>query len=191
MRFQWKRMAMAFAALVLLAAAPMAASAAPATTQTYDPIYASERASRLLTELKAESAALQPEVDNLGSVARNNRSSWQTHANYLERVKLHINAIGDRTAELQRIQSSALPWQQQAISEVTSHAARVAGSTQAAILFLNDNHSALFHPDYREHMTNLAESADNMHETVSKFLEYEKAQQKFNHLQNQLELSRD
>jgi hypothetical protein len=186
-----KTRALALAGLFLLGNG-IASVVAPATPASpIESTYYSERASRLLAEIRAESAALQPAADTLQSLARHPGYDWRTHAGYLETIKSHINAIGDRTAELQRIRGGALPWQQQAITEVTSHAAKVAASTQAAILFLNDHQNRLFQPEYKDHVASLAESAGDMHQTVGKFLEYERTQQKFHQLSNELELPRD
>ena len=132
---------------------------------------------------------LERNAETLGTFASNPHYSWQSHANYLDRVKGHINAVGERTGELQRIRHAALPWQQQAITEVTSHAAQVAASTQAAILHLRENQNRLFVPEYRDHLTTIADSSGDMKETVDKFLDYEKTQQKFQQLQNELELA--
>jgi hypothetical protein len=99
--------------------------------------------------------------------------------------------VGERTGELQRISYSVLPWQQQAISEVTSHAAQVAASTQAAIVHLRENQNRLFVPEYRDHLTTIAQRSEDLKQTVNKFLAYEKAQQKLHELQNELELAGD
>jgi hypothetical protein len=188
MRFNWKRIGLALTAFMLLGggtvyAAPPAAPAAP-----IDSAYATERASRLLTEIQAETVGLTINAEKLQSLARHPQYSWQSHADYLHKVKTHINSIGDRTAELQRIQGATLPWQQQAIREVTSHAANVANSTQSAILFLNANHRQLFAPEYKDHVTTIAESSQNVKQSVDKFLDYEKAQREFQRMQKQLEL---
>ena len=109
----------------------------------------------------------------------------------MDRVKGHINAVGERLAELQQIRYTVLPWQQQAITEVTSHAAQVAASTQAAIVHLGENQNRLFVSEYRDHLTTIADRSGDMKQTVDKFLEFEKAQQKFQELQNKLELAGD
>lgn len=162
--------------------------ASPRMTQNQASIYASERASRLLSEIQQEAIGLTRNAGELESLARHPQYSWQSHAIYLDAVKGHINAVGDRTAELQRISANALPWQQQAILEVTSHAAQVAASTQAAILYLNDNHNRLFGPVYKNHVATIADSSQSMKQTVDKFLDFERAQMKFQRLQTQLEL---
>ena len=142
----------------------------------------------LLAEIKKEAAELKLPADTLGTFAGSSQYSWQSHVHYLNRVKDHINAVGKRTAELQQMRDAVLPWQQQAITEVTSHAARVAASTQAAIICLNDNKARYFAPEYRDHLTIIADSSMDLKDTVDKFLDYGKTQQRFERLQNELEL---
>ena len=142
----------------------------------------------LLAEIQKEAAELSRHADTLGTFARSPQYSWQSHVHYLDKVKGHINAVGERTAELEQIRYAVLPWQQQAITEVTSHAAQVAASTQAAIVYLNENKGRHFVPEYRDYLTAIADSSEDMKQTVDKFLDYEKTQQKFQRLQNELEL---
>ena len=137
MRFNWKRTTAVVAALVLFWTGLVFAS--PRMTPGERSVYASERASRLLSEIQNQTTDLTKHAGTLESMARHPQHSWESHAFYLERVKDHINAVGINTAELQRISADAQPWQQRAISQVTSHAAQVAASTQAAIIYLNDN----------------------------------------------------
>ena len=132
MRINLKRMVVAVVSVALLGTGSVLAS--PSTPSPESPAYLSRRDSTLLAQIQAEAAGLRRNAEILGTLASNPQYSWQRHANYLDRVKGHINAVGERTAELQRIRHAVLPWQQQAITEVTSHAAQVAASTQAAIL---------------------------------------------------------
>jgi hypothetical protein len=189
MRISLKRMIVALAVIALLGTGSVFAS--PQAPSPESPAYLSGRASTLLAQIKAEAAGLRRNAETLGTFASNFQYSWQSHANYLDRVKGHINAVGERTAELQRIRHAVLPWQQQAITEVTSHAAQVAASTQAAILYLNENRRWLFAPEYRDHLTTIEDRSGEMKQTVDKFLDYEKAQRKLQQLQNELELAGD
>jgi len=186
MRLNSKRMIVALAAVALLSGGSAFASP-PLTCKSS--AYWSGRASTLLTEIQKETAELRPHADKLESFARNPRLNWQSHATYLDRVKGHINSVGERIAELQRIRQDVLPWQQQAITEVTSHAAQVAASTQAAILHLRENQNYLFAPEYTDHLTTIADRSEEMKETVDAFLEYEKTQLKLQRLQRELELA--
>ena len=194
MRTNLKRMIVALAAVALLGTGSVFASPpapSPGAPETDDLAYLSERASTLLAEIQKESAELSRHADTLGTFARGPQYTWQSHAFYLNKVKGYINAVGERTAELQQIRHAVLPWQQQAITEVTSHAAQVAASTQAAIVYLNENQGRHFVPEYRDHLTTIADSSTGLKNTVGKFLEYEKAQQKVQQLQNDLELESD
>jgi hypothetical protein len=185
-------MIVALAAVALLGTGSVFASPpapSPGAPETDDLAYLSERASTLLAEIQKESAELSRHADTLGTFARSPQYSLQSHTFYLNKVKGHINAVGERTAELQQIRHAVLPWQEQAITEVTSHAAQVAASTQAAIVYLNENQGRHFVPEYRDHLTTIADSSMDLKDTVGKFLEYEKAQQKVQQLQNELELA--
>jgi len=55
----------------------------------------SGRASALLAQIQAEAAGLKRNAETLVTFASNLQYSWQSHANYLDRVKGHINAVGD------------------------------------------------------------------------------------------------
>ncbi len=196
MRLNLKGMIAALAVVVAVALLGTGSGFASPPTPSSDSTYLSARASTLLSEIQEEAAGLALHAETLGTFAWNPRFSWESHAFYLDSVKGHINAVGERTAELQQIRDSVLPWQQQAISEVTSHAAQVAASTQAAIMHLRENQNRLFVSGYREHLTTIADRSGDMKETVDKFLNYEKAQrnyeeaqQKYLRLENELELA--
>jgi hypothetical protein len=190
-RTNMRRMIVAFAVVVLLGTESVFASPPGPSTgapETRDAAYLSGRASMLLSEINREAAALRPHADTLGTFAGRPQYSSQSHFFYLDRVKGHINAVGERIAELQQMRHAVAPWQERAITEVTAHAAKVAASTQAAIVYLNENKGRHFVPEYRDHLTTIAVSSEDMKETVDKFLDYEKTQQKFQRLQNELEL---
>jgi len=168
-----------------------AASASPQGTAAVTPpatqpsAYLADRASTLLAEIQKEAAGLRRNAATLGTFARNTQLSWRSHAYYLERAKGHINEVGERIAELQRIRNSVLPWQQQAITELTTHAVQVAASTQAAIVQLNENRNSLITSEYQAHLMTIDDSSADMQEWVNKFLDYENAQQKFLQLQDE------
>jgi len=151
----------------------------------------STRASELLAEIQTEGAGLLFHAETLGTISRNPQFSWQSHAHYLNKVKGHINAVGERTTELQKMRYDVLPWQQLAITDVTAHAAQIAESTQAAIVHLRENQNRLFVTEYRDHVATIADRSEDMKQAVDKFLDYEEAQQKFQRLQNELELEGD
>ena len=195
MLLKFKRTILVVAAIALLwtgstfASSPVPAPGAPEEKRMGT--YLSVRASTLLAEIQNEAAEITPHAETLRTFSRTPGRSWQSHAEYLQGVKDHINAVGERVAELQRIRDSASPWQQKAITEVTSHAAQVAASTQAAIVHLRENQDRLFVPEYRDHLKTIADRSRDMKQTVDKFLDYEETQQKLRRLQVELEIAGD
>jgi len=187
MRIFSSQIILALAVIALLGAGSAFASSPPQAPES--PADLSRRASTLLAEVQDEAVRLRFHAEKLATIAGNFQHSWQSHAFCLDRVKEHINAVGERTAELQQIRNTVLPWQQQAITEVSSHAAQVAASTQAAILHLNKNQLWLFAPEYRDHLTTIADRSEDMAQTVDKFVDFERSQQKL--LQEDLELAGD
>jgi hypothetical protein len=95
--------------------------------------------------------------------------------------------VGERIAELQHIRHFVLPWQQQAITEVTSHATQLAASVRAAIVHLRENQNRLFVSEYRDHLKTIANHSGEMKQTVNKFLDYEKTPKEVQWLQDDLE----
>lgn len=187
MRIYSSHIILALVVIALLGAGSVFASSPAQAPES--PAEMSRRASILLAEVQDEAVRLRFHAEKLGTMAGNFQYSWQSHAFYLDRVKGHINAVGKRTAQLQQIRDAVLPSQQQAITEVSSHAAQVAASTQAAILYLNKNQRWLFAPEYRDHLTTIADRSEDMAQTVDKFIDFERSQQKL--LQKDLELAGD
>jgi hypothetical protein len=184
-----KRTVLGFVVLTLLGAGQ--AFASPAKPSTDSSPYFSERVSTLLTEIQSEAAAMKLHTETLETFAWRPQISWQSHASYLDRVKGHINNVGERIAELQGISNLVEPLQQKAIDQVTSHAAQVASRTQAAIVYLRGNQDRLFVPEYRDHLKAVAARSNDMKQTLDKYLDYDKAHDAFQRLQNELELERD
>ena len=194
MRVNSRPMMVALVGIVLLGGGAATSSQNPSIDKTGKDqvsVHLSLRASTLLAEIQKEATGLRHHADTLKAAASNNQSSWVSHADNLDKIKGHINAVGERTAELQRIQHGVLPWQQQAIKEVTSHAAQVAAGTQAAIIQLNENRNVVYRPEYRDQVATIADGSENMKQAVDKFLAYAKTQQRMRQLQRELELSGD
>jgi hypothetical protein len=165
------------------------AFASPSSQSAKSSEYLSGRVSILLAEIRKETAELGPHAEALGAISGNPQYGWQSHASHLDEVKDHINAVRRRIIELHRIRRFVLPWQDQAILEVDSHAAKVAASAQAALLYLRENKNRLLATEYRDHLTTIADSSTDLKETVDKFLDYDKARQKVRQIQSELELA--
>jgi hypothetical protein len=128
----------------------------------------------LLAEIQKETAELRPHPYTPGTFAWNAQYTLQSRVTFLDRAEGHINAVGERVAKLQHIRRLVLPWQQQAITEVNSHAMRVEASIQAAIVHLSENQNRLLVAEYRDHLTTIEDRSEDMKQTVDKFLDHEK-----------------
>src|ERR1700746_1775091 len=112
MRMYSSQIILALAVFALLGTGSVFASSPTQAPESQTDL--SRRASTLLGEVQDEAVRLRLHAEKLGTLAGNLQYSWQSHAFYLDRVKGHINAVGERTAELQQIRDTVLPWQQQA-----------------------------------------------------------------------------
>jgi hypothetical protein len=193
MKFNMKRTIAALAVVVILATGPsFAGSGAPAAPAIASPerdhfsVFVSGQASRLLADIQDEAADLVSNAQILATL--NPLITWHSHATYLIEVKRHINIIGVRLDELQRMRQVMPAWQQQAAAETYAHALQVAASTEAAITHLRENQERVFAPAYQGHLRSIAGSSENLKQTVDKFLQYEKSQQQLQRLQRELEL---
>jgi len=128
----------------------------------------------LLGEIQKETAELRPHPYPPGTFAWNAPYTLQSRVTFLDRADSHMNAVGERVAKLQHIRRLVLPWQQEAITEVTSHATRVKADIQAAIVHLRENQNRLLVAEYRDHLTTIEDRSEDMKQTVDKFLNHEK-----------------
>lgn len=206
MRISLKPMIVVLAAVALLgtgsalASPPAPSPGAPDKDHTAN--YLSGRASiflveiqketrELLAEIQKETAELRPHAYTPWTFPVDPSYSGQSHGTFLDRAKGHISAVGERIVELHHIRLFVLPWQRQAVTEVTAHARHVAASIQAAIVHLRENQNRLFVSEYRDHLTTIANHSGDMKQTVDKFLDYEKTPKEVHWLQTELELAGD
>jgi hypothetical protein len=191
MGIEIKRTVVAVLAVALLGAGPVLAclptQSTDAPNQNHLAIL-SERASillaeiqketaEILAEIQKETAELRPRPYTPGTFAWNAQYTLQSRGTFLDRAEGHINAVGERIAKLQHIRRFVLCWLQQAITEVTSHAARVDASIQAAIVHLRENHNRLLVAEYRDHLTTIADRSEDMKQTLDEFFDHEKLSQ--------------
>jgi hypothetical protein len=179
---------LSFGALILsgsslLAAPSISAIGAPVVqSQTAT---SSAQASQLLEEIQSIAYELSSDAATLESY-KLGQLNLESHANQLTLAKRHINAIGGRLQELQAIRNAAEPWQQQAIARIVPLAVQLASRTENAINHLNENRRYLFAPAYTEHLTAIADHADQMKQSVDVALELANTQDKLDVLREKI-----
>jgi hypothetical protein len=145
--------------------------------------------SRLLEDIKVQAADLQRDSEELESFTRSN-TSWESHAEELNRIKEGINTIGKTIARLQELRNSASPWQQEAIDRIRPVAQKLASNTTAAIEHLNKEPSRIHEPQYQQYIKSNAEAATNLATLVKDFVEYGKTRTNLEAYERRLELPR-
>jgi predicted nuclease with TOPRIM domain len=145
--------------------------------------------SNLLDDIKWQAADLDRDSEELESFTRSN-ASWESHADELNRIRDHINAIGKTLSRLQELRSSAAPWQQEAIDRITPLAQKLASSTTAAIEHLNKNPLRINDPRYQEYIKSNAEAASELDALVRDFVAYGKTRTTLEAYERKLEIAR-
>lgn len=181
-------MAMALTAIAPISRAAPLNSSGVANCEPWD--FEAE-ASNLLKNVKDLSGKLKSDGNRLEALNTRNARTWQSHAEELAQAREHINKIGDRLDRLQAIQPVAAPWQQRAIAEIVPLAADLAAHTQAAMEHLNGNRTYLFSPEYKGHLTAIADRSGDLKSAVNTYLEYGATSQKHRQLEQKLDQLRD
>ena len=71
----------------------------------------------LLADAKSEAGLLKQDTEDMESFTRSN-SSWQSYAITINKVKQHVNELGDLSSKLNNARSGGSPWQQDAIDRI-------------------------------------------------------------------------
>lgn len=149
----------------------------------------SEHISELLQQVKEHTAQLTRDAEELVAFQKNSRVSWESHAGQIEKIKEHVNNVGKLEEELRDAREEGSPWQQQAIDRVNPLLQEMADNLESTIDHFNNNKGALFTPPYAEYVRTNADLAASLHSLISNFVSYGKTKQKFESLQQKLEVA--
>jgi hypothetical protein len=155
-------------------------------TPTYNWAYA-EEASGLLQEIRSLSARAAEGTDHLHFASRRNSLDWRSHSQHLSEIKTHINTMGERLDRLQEIHGMIAPWQQEAVKRVMPNAVALAGNTEGAIAYLNENQSRLWTPHYRDRLSAMSDQVHEIRGTLKSFLDYAKTSDRVKALELEIE----
>jgi hypothetical protein len=143
---------------------------------------------RLLAEARVEAAALSKDADEMESLTRSD-ASWQSHAAMLDRIKDHINNLGQTIAKLNSLRDTASEWQQQAIDRSIPLMQDLAANTTAAINHLNENKLRPTSGSYTEYLKENTETAHELSDMISSFVRYGETRAKLDKLEHGLEIA--
>lgn len=147
----------------------------------------SDEVSKILSSAKMQAYQLNEDGDALERYSRS-KSSWESHADAINKIRDDVNRMGALLGELERNRNSAAAWQQVAIDRVVPVAKELAANTTAAIDHLDKFPKRLNSSDYQEYLEAIADSAANLSATITNFVEYGKTKQRLDRLSAKLEL---
>lgn len=147
----------------------------------------SDEVSKMLSDAKIEAAQLREDAEQMEVFTRSG-ASWQSHAEVINNIKGDVNRMSGLLAKLQNSRNLAAPWQQTAIDRVSPVAKELAANTTAAIERLNKNPQRLNSTDYQNYLEAIADSATNLSDTITNFVDYGKTRQRLDRLATKLEL---
>jgi hypothetical protein len=120
---------------------------------------------------KTEASELARDADDMTALVRND-TSWQSHADTLNRIADHVNNMGKILEKLQSERDEASPWQQQAIDRMAPLLKDIAANTTAAIEHLNKNQIRPVSGDYKDYLEQNADTAHELADMISAFDKY-------------------
>ena len=145
----------------------------------------SEQVSKLLSEAKTMAYQLKEDAVQMETFTRQN-VSWQSHAEALNTIREHANALGRQAQKLKDARATASPWQKTAIDRIEPYLDELGGYITAAIEHVNDKkHTLLEYNDYLEANADYASDLANM---IANFVDYGKARQRVERLGAKLEI---
>lgn len=149
---------------------------------------ANPEVSRLLSEAAQEAAVLSKDADDMEALTRTD-ASWESHAVMLDAVKNHVNDLARMVSRLESARALAAPWQQEAVDRTVPLLKRLAANTTAAINHLRQNQIRPTTTDYTQYLQQNRETAHQLADMISSFVQYGQAQAKLEKLEQKLEVA--
>ncbi|PYX97874.1 MAG: hypothetical protein DMG71_01840 [Acidobacteria bacterium] len=143
--------------------------------------------SQLLQQARDKAAAVSRDADEMETLTRSD-VSWQTHASWLETMKDDVNDLAKYVEKLTAARNSASPWQQQAIDRMLPLMRELASNTTAAINHLKQERTRPTTPEYAEYLRQNSETARELSDMISSFVQYGQTRAKLDRLEQKLEL---
>jgi light-regulated signal transduction histidine kinase (bacteriophytochrome) len=114
--------------------------------------------------------------------------NWKLHAEQLNRIKEHVNELGQLNKQLSDSRSEGSPWQQMAIDQVDVRLREMADLLTATIEHLNDNQSRVHMQAYRDYVKTNCELTSRIAKMIDDFVDYDEAKSRAESLEQKLEL---
>jgi hypothetical protein len=147
----------------------------------------SEQISNLLSQAKNHAVLAEDDAATLESYT-GSTSHWRAHAAQLNRIREHVNELGQLNKQLSDLRAEGSPWQQQAIDQIDPRLREMADLLTATIEHLNDNKDRVHMQPFRDYVKANAELTSKLARLISDFVDYDEAKSKAESLDQKLEL---
>lgn len=144
--------------------------------------------SKLLGDAKTQSYAISVDASILESYTRQPSLNWSTHAAEVSRMKNDINTAAKTVTALSAAKAQAVPWQATAIDRIIPYLQEIAADTTAAIEYLNKNQSRLTAKEYKDYISENANTSQELATLISNFVDYGNHKNRTEELRKTLEL---
>ncbi len=132
---------------------------------------------QLLSEAEHYAGLASRDGEELESYTRSNLS-WQTHAHQLERIKEHVNHLGEIVQQLNEARDEGTPWQRMAIDEIDPLIREMAAQLTTTIEHLSEHQSQIRMKPYQDYARATYEVTQRAAATISDYVEYAKSKSK-------------
>lgn len=147
----------------------------------------SEQVLKLLSDAKTEAAVLQRDAGELNAFTHSG-VSWQSYADQLAQIKIHVNKVAAVVQELNDLRIIASPWQKVAIDRVNPLLRELAANTQLIITRLSSTPTRVHTTSYREYVAAHYDLAVDLASMIGELVDYGKTKAKFEALTRKLEM---
>ena len=142
---------------------------------------------RLLSDAREKAAVLSRDADEMEALTRSD-VSWQTHAAMLDTMKEDVNDLAKSVEKLNAARDSASSWQRQAIDRMMPLMKELASNTTAAINHLKEQPTRPTSGAYAEYLKQNSETARQLSDMISSFVQYGQTRAKLEKLEQKLEI---
>lgn len=167
-----------FFALLLLMVGSTNASA-----QTAD----SAHVNQLLTDAEHYANQAANDSEELETYTRT-KAGWETHAAQLERIREHVNHLGEVVQQLNNAREEGSSWQQTAIDRINPLMHEMAVQLTTTIEHLSEHQSQVHMKPYQDYARATYEVNTRAAKAISDYVDYGKAKSKAGSLEQKLEL---
>jgi len=147
----------------------------------------SEQVSKLLSDAKTQAYQLKEDAATMQSYTQS-KVGWESHAETVNQMRDHINAVGRTVTKLDEARATASPWQATAIDRIKPLLKEIASNTDSVIQYLNKNPKRLSMNEYKDYIEANSDEAAQLAELIADFVSYGNNKNRMERLANKLEL---